>query len=134
MTIPDEKQYEFVTSRVAELATATHSGLKIFLPNYSAIVGGSIGLRLQIKATVPSAYIYLSDALVGLLTLICVIIVYDNLRAWTGYRELLSRLTADTRFPAPKPVQWPSAIIEYSMCGVMVAALALYVIYNPFRI
>jgi hypothetical protein len=65
MTVSDDKQYDFVSSRVSDLANATHGGLKIFLPNFSAIVGGSIGLRLQIKApaAVPAAYVYLSDAL-----------------------------------------------------------------------
>jgi hypothetical protein len=62
------------------------------------------------------------------------VIVYDNLHAWTGYRKLLAKMTADTGFPAPPPVQWPSAIIEYSMCVVMIAAFALFFIFNPFTI
>ena len=132
--ISDDKQYEFVTRRISDLANATHSALKLFLPTFSAILGGSIWLRLQIKDSTPPSYAYLSDALILVLTAQCIVIVYDNHRAWWGYRMLLTKLLATSAHPAPPPVFWPTAIIELSMCLAMLGAGALFVIFNPFNI
>lgn len=130
--ISDEKQHEFITRQIGDLARATHDGLKLFLPMFSAIVGGSIWLRLQSAGKAP--YEYLTDTLVLLLTAVCVAMTVTNLKAWWGYRNKLSEITAKTKFPAPKPVLFPSALIEMIMCVAMVATCALFVIFNPFKL
>jgi fumarate reductase subunit C len=130
--ISDEKQYEFITRQIGDLARATHDGLKLFLPMFSAIVGGSIWLRLQSKEKAP--YEYLTDALVIMLTVVCIAITLTNLKAWWGYRRKLSEITAKTKYPAPKPVLFPSALIEMIMCLAMLATCAIFVFFNPFKL
>jgi hypothetical protein len=130
--VSDEKQYEFITSRISDLSNDTIAGLKLFIPMYSAILGGSIWLKLQLRQqSVPASYKYLSDSLVSLLTLVCIYIVIDNLWAWWKYRNQLCRLTRRSHFPAPPP-HWSSAIIEGVICVAMAIACGMFIWFNPF--
>jgi hypothetical protein len=131
--ISDEKQYDFITSRITDLANATHDSLKLFIPMFSAILGGSIWLRLQIKGEVAATYQTLSDALVLLLTGMCVLIVLYNLWAWWGYRNLLVQITHDSPHPALPP-HWTSAGIEAVLCLAMAIACGIFIAFNPFGI
>ena len=132
--VSTEKQYEFIAGAVNDRARATYDGLKIFLPTFSAIVGGTIWLRHQINTPIPVAYEYLSNVLVLLLTLISTTMVMMNLHSWRGYRKKLTELTAGSDYPAPPPVLFPSAIMEGMMCLAMILACGLFVIFNPFGI
>ena len=132
--ISDEKQYEFIAKRVSDLANATHDGLKLFLPMFSAILGGCFWLRQQINGSPPVSYAYLSDALVVLLTLVCIGIVLDNLHAWWGYRKKIVELTKGTKHEAPPPKWFPTSLIEIGMCLAMATSCGLFVIFNPFQI
>lgn len=132
--VSDEKQYDFITKRINDQANQTFDGIKFFVPTFSAIIGGAIWLRLQPHWTSNPRFILLSDIIVALLTLVCVGMVVDNLRAWRGYRVVLSRITADTNFPVPHPNLWRSARIEALLCTVMVAACVLFCVFNPFKV
>ena len=132
--ISDEKQYDFITKRINDQANQTFDGIKFFVPTFTAIIGGAIWLRLQPHWVASATYVLLSDILVALLTVVCVGMVADNLRAWHGYRERLSDLTADTRFPAPRPNLRRSAMIEALLCVVMIVAFALFCFFNPLRV
>jgi hypothetical protein len=131
--VSEDKQFEFITKRVSELSNATEDGLKLFVPMYSAILGGSIWLRLQLKDAVPPSYRYLSDALILLLTFVCTFIVLDNLRAWWGFRTDLVVITRDSKLPTPMP-HWSAAIIELVLCTAMIGAGIAFVWFNPFII
>jgi hypothetical protein len=132
--ISDEKQYEFITKRIGELSNATEDGLKLFIPMFSAILGGSIWLRFQIKGPAPLEYKYLSNALMSLLTLVCIVIVLDNLRAWWGYRVDLAKLTEGAKHESKPPSIFPSAVIELVLCLAMAIACWMFITYNPFGI
>jgi hypothetical protein len=131
--VSEDKQYEFITNRVSDLSNATEDGLKLFVPMYSAILGGSIWLRLQLKDAVPPSYKYLSDALILLLTFVCIYIVLDNLRAWWWYRQKLAEITSGSKYPATQP-HWSAAIIEVVLCAAMFAAGIAFVLFNPFMV
>lgn len=130
--ISADKHFEFIASRVNQTSNDTEAGVKLFIPLYSAILAGSIWLRLQLKGVVvPPSYEYLSNGLVVLLTLVCIYIEYDNCRAWWGYRAELAKMTAGTEFPAPEP-KLSSCVIEGVLCFAMAAACILFWIFNPF--
>lgn len=128
--ISDEKIFDFAAMRANQTSNDTDSGLKMFIPMYSAILAGSIWLTDKLENAVPMNYRYLADALVILLTLVCSYTVLDNLRAWWGYREQLCELTRDSGHPIPPPT-WKSAIMEFVLCVGMICACLMYVWFNP---
>lgn len=138
--ISDEKQYEFVTSQVAardQKAADVH--FKFFVQWFSAIVGGAMWLSMQpdIQPTARPIYRTLSDALIILLTIISIILVIDNFRAWRGYRTTHSKLvgkdeTGNYRVPLPKV--FPAAITEATVVACMIAVCVLFFWFNPFAI
>jgi hypothetical protein len=79
--VSDDKQYEFLTKRLADLSKATQDGLRVFMPTFSAIVGGAIWLRMQAKEPLPT-YQFLSNWLVIILTVLCILLVVYNLVIW----------------------------------------------------
>jgi uncharacterized protein (DUF58 family) len=131
--VTDDKQYEFITSRITDLSNATEDGLKLFVPMFSAILGGSIWLRLQIQGAAPPSYQFLSNWLMVLLTAVCIFLVLYNLWAWWGYRNQLVKITRSLRHPAPPP-RWASAIIEAVLCAAMAIACGIFIAFNPFGI
>lgn len=127
--ITQEQQYQFITSRISALADATYDGFKLFVTMFSAILGGTFWLRLQLKGSPPSSYVWLSDALIFLVAVVCIAIVWDNFCAWRGYRmKLLEYVDA----PAPRTF-WRSRI-EFFLCLMMAVAAVLFAVFNPFRI
>ena len=129
--ISEEKIFDFLAMRANQTSNDTEAGLKLFIPMYSAILGGSIWLSDKLGRKAPLEYKYLSDALVILLAIVCIYIVLDNLRAWWGYRVWLSEMTKESNFPLQRP-RWSSAVIEFVLCAGMVGACFMYTQFNPF--
>ena len=68
-----DKQFEFISGEISKLADGTEDGVKLFIPLYAAIFGGSVWLRLQLKDhPIPPSYSFISNALVALLTALCI--------------------------------------------------------------
>lgn len=128
--VHDDKIFEFVAMRANATSNDTDTGLKLFIPMYSAILAGSIWLVDKLGNSVPANYVYLSDSLMALLSLVCCYIVLDNLRAWWGYRTQLSALTKNSRYRIPRPT-YISSIMEFVLCAGMVGAAVMYVCFNP---
>lgn len=131
--ISDEKIFDFVAMRANQTSNDTDTGLKLFFPMYSAILGGSIWLTDKLEDSVPAKYKYLSDVLVILLTVVCCYIVLDNLRAWWGYRKQLSELTKDSSHQLAGPTR-VGAVMEVVVCLGMIFACAMYVWFNPLGV
>jgi hypothetical protein len=129
--ISDDKIFDYLTTRANQTSNDTEAGLKLFIPMYSAILGGSIWLSDKLEDPIPVRYRYLSNALVALLTIVCIYVVLDNLRAWWGYRVQLAEITKESKYPLPPP-QWHAAVIEVVLCLGMLGACAMYVWFNPF--
>jgi hypothetical protein len=129
-----DKQFDFVSGEVSKLADGTEDGVKLFIPMYAAIFGGSVWLRLQLKDhPIPASYSFISNVLVGLLAALCIFMTLYNLWAWWGYRVELSRITAASDFPVPRP-SLSSAIIEAGLVEAMWAACAVFWWNNPFEL
>jgi hypothetical protein len=126
-----DRQFEFVSGEVSKLAEGTEDGVKLFVPMYAAIWGGSVWLRLQIKTAIPLSYTLVSDVLVALLTGLCIFMTLYNLIAWWGYREELCKMTSNTDHPVPPP-HLKSAFIEFGLCTAMLIGCAVFWCNNPF--
>jgi hypothetical protein len=127
-----DKQFDFVSGEVSKLADGTEDGVKLFVPMYAAIWGGSVWLRLQMKGeTVPTSYAFVSDVLVGLLTALCIFMTLYNLVAWWGYRQELCGMTSNTDHPVPLP-HLKSAFIEFGLCTAMLFGCVIFCCKNPF--
>lgn len=44
--------FQFVASRIHQTANDTEAGIKLFIPMFSAILGGCIWLRLQLRGII----------------------------------------------------------------------------------
>jgi hypothetical protein len=129
--ISDEKIFDYFASRATQTANDTGWGLKLFLPIYSAILGGSIWLSIQLTETIPPSYKYVSDTLMILLTLVCVCADLDNLRAWYISRRSLAQMTAHSDCPIPSPGK-VFLTIDVLLCLGMLVACGMFVCFNPF--
>jgi hypothetical protein len=133
MPVSIDEQFKFVSAHVASLAGATEDGVRLFIPMFAAILGGSVWLRLQSRIPIPHSYVILSDLLVWLLGALCILMTVYNLWAWVGYRKVLSEMTADTDYPVQQP-HWSSALIEMVIVAAIYAACAIFVFNNPLEI
>ncbi len=131
--IEDKQQYDFFTDQITRKGVATYDAFKLFLQMFSAIVGGSIWLRLQIDGEAPLSYEYLSDALVVLLALVGVVLVIDNARSWWRYRVRLVEIVGDSAHRVPPP-KWDSVIAQFLMSVAMIAVTVMFVAFNPFKV
>ena len=130
--VSNEKLFDYFVSRSTQTANDTGWGFKLFLPIYSAILGGSIWLSIQLTETIPPSYKYVSDTLIILLTLVCAYADLDNLRAWYINRKSLAQMTAKADHPIPMP-KISLMTIDVLLCVGMLVACAMFVWFNPFN-
>jgi hypothetical protein len=127
--VSEEKQYEFVSEQVRYFNEKIIESFNFFIKVFSAVAGGSIWLSMQKDyAGKFSSYLTLSNSIVVLITVIAVIRVIENLRAWHGYRNAQCRL--DFRIPTPRPFR--ASVLEALMVVGMITAAVLFWVYNPF--
>lgn len=136
--ISDDKQYEFLTSQVQVLNERSVEAFKMFLQTFAAIVGGSIWLSLQpaISHSARSRFTTLSNAAVILLSVVIVVAVVDNVRAWRGYRFAMSRLGGKDESGVDRikpPGTLSTAITEGMMLAGIVAVCTIFCAANPFK-
>jgi hypothetical protein len=118
--VSDDEIFKFFAMRVNQTANDTDAGLKLFLPIFSAVLGGSIWLNNQLSgAPVPFAYVIVSDALIALLTVISCYMVWDNLDAWWIYLQHLTDITRNSTFPVPLPPTKLSGWFDYALIIAM---------------
>lgn len=137
--VTDDKQYEFVSGQVRYHNDKIIESLNLFLKLFSAIVGGSIWLSLQpgITPTKMTAYIGVSDVLVIALAAFSSLLIFENLRAWRGYRNAQHRLggidqEGNPNIPAPRIIR--ASVSEGAMILTMVSAACLFWRFNPFTL
>ena len=75
---------------------------------------------------------YVSDALVLLVLVVTVIMIYQALRGWWGYRKALSKFDCGN-YPVPPPRIW-AFLAEAFMLVAMVLVAVIFVRFNPFAI
>jgi TRAP-type C4-dicarboxylate transport system permease small subunit len=134
-----DEEYKFVSEQTRYHNEKIIEALNLFIRLFSAIVGGSIWLSTQAHipdAKIPSL-VWLSDTTVILLTGLCCILVYENLRAWHGYRRAQSRLGSidESGIPRiPPPRRLHASRTETAMIGFMILAAILFCRFNPFTL
>ena len=128
MSSQEDKEHDFVRARIVQFGQRTYGWFKTFIQTYSAIVGGSVWLRLKFKEPAPIEYAHLSSALVFLLFLISLVIIIDSHISWCGYRDRLYVLE-----PKVGPRKFKSLITPTLMLFVMAVATVGFVCFNPFE-
>jgi hypothetical protein len=126
-----------LSNTIRDKSTAMCDGFKLFIQMFSGVVGGSALLRLQYADKVPSAFVWLSDALAILVVVTATIFLLDHYRSWRGYRLALSEVAGkDHRgkriIPPPSFVK--SGWAFSTMILVMALALTGFIFFNPLQI
>jgi hypothetical protein len=132
-----EKHCEFLSANVRDRAEAMRDGFKLYVQLYSAIVGGSLVLRLQYGGQIPSSIVSLSNWLATLVAAATLALVIDAFRAWKGQRTRLSEVAArdeSGKLVIPEPNLWTSGITFAVMVLAIIAGPILFCIFNPLRI
>jgi len=131
-----DKHCELLSSFVRNKSAEIHSGFKLFVQLFSGIVGGSVVLRLQYNGRVPEQFIWLSNALAGLVTITSAIMIITAYYSWYGFRVRMSDIAGldldnHPRIRRPKPLL--SAKAEFVMLFVMVIAFVGFMVFNPLE-
>jgi hypothetical protein len=131
-----EKEFDNVAKQLSECNARIMDSFKLYIQVVSAIIGGSIYLSLQQHDKLKNAqYAALSDCLVALVTLVAIVMIYENLREWHGYRKAQSRLSGvdDNGAPyIPGPRGFQASRVESALMLAMVATALLFWWFNPF--
>jgi hypothetical protein len=112
-----------------------HDAFRQFLQFYSAILGGSLLLKLQYRANDVQPLAGYLDALLILAAAVATIVMSENARAWRGYRIRLHELAGrdmDGNDIIPKPKGRASGIAYVFGVTVWIASLGL-IYFNPLR-
>jgi hypothetical protein len=127
--VSKDKEFEYVTSQIIKHVERSVDAFKMFAQLFSAIVGGSIFLSTQpgISSEATKTYSHLSEGLVILVTFIASIMIFEDYRAWFGFRTAQSKLVPDV----PKP-RLRSTISGVVMIVCMIVGCGLFWWFNPF--
>jgi hypothetical protein len=128
-----DKHCEMLTDQIRDRNKHIMNAFKLYVQMFSAIVGGSVALRLQSAGKVPVSFSWLVDALALLVFLITAVIISDNVRGWHEYRQRLSEIAGRDRNHnpiVPLPTLWKSKRVEVGMIGVMAISLVAFWLFN----
>jgi hypothetical protein len=132
----DTQHYIYVCSQVRYFVERIHASFEFFVKLYSAVLGGTIWLSVQpgITAEKSTKFLVTSNALVIGLTLLSCFKLWDNVRAWRGYRHAQVKLTGLDEHGHPKtppPKNWPTHFEQIVVTAAMIGAAILYCVFNP---
>jgi hypothetical protein len=127
--VSKDKEFEYVTSQIIRHVERSVDAFKMFAQLISAIVGGSIWLSTQSNVHSESIKTYgtLSNILVTLVTVIASVMIFEDYRAWWGFRSAQSKLAPHV----PRP-RWRAVATGGVMILCMVVGCVLFWCFNPF--
>jgi hypothetical protein len=131
-----DKHCEMLTAHIRDRSAAITEGFKLFIQMFSAVVGGALLLRLQYPKIAP-CFALLADALTGLIFVMGVVIILENVRSWYEYRKVLSDVAGNDESGKriiPGPLPWKAVRIETVMITVMIIAWLAFCWFNPLRL
>jgi hypothetical protein len=136
--ISPDTEFNNVSTHVRYLNEKMIEAFKLFVSLFSAIVGGSIWLSAgEMPAETRNNYYWLSNVLVGLLTIVTVVMIAEYLRSWHQYRHAMSRLggldsNGEPKIPPPRTVR--ASVVEACMMITALILAVLFWYYNPFTL
>lgn len=132
--VSPEKQFEHVTARIRQHEENRLAAFRLFIQNFSAILGGSIYLAMDRKFGVEAsfAFTYLSMTAVGVLTIVASLMIVANYATWWGYRKAQTVLL-DGKIPGPEQSTF-QRLIEIPMIIAMFIACGTFWAFNPFTL
>jgi len=118
-----------LSNAIRDKSAAMYDGSKLFIQMFSAVVGGSVLLRLQNPKDIPPAFVWLSNCLVVLVATTSAWIIVDHYRSWRGYRRAQSKVAGAVPGP-PTSSAWTLAVMLF----VMAIALFGFIEFNTFSL
>jgi hypothetical protein len=85
-TLSVDQHCGMLTDHIRDRSKAIMDGFKLYVQMFSAIVRGTIVLRLQYPK-IPPSFANLADALTGLIFLMGMVIIWENIRSWYQLRK-----------------------------------------------
>jgi hypothetical protein len=129
MKIPEDKQYENLTTHLRYLNEKIIQSFNLFVKLATAIVGGVFFLNWKLvpgclqRAKLHNA----ASGLFVLVSLSMIFLILRNLLAWRGYRKELSRQYPD--IVLTKGCHW--WISEAVMCFLIAVSCIGFLVFNP---
>lgn len=129
MEIPLEKQYEFLTSHLRYINDKIYQSFTFFIKIATTVIGGVFLLHWKLPLEDPkrNSLSTATDLLFILISLSMLLIIWNNLRSWRGYRKVLSEKYPEIP-PNKSKLRW---ITEITMSLVIVLSCVGFLIYNP---
>jgi hypothetical protein len=127
-----DKDFEVVSGRVEYFHRKISESFDFWIRTFSAIVGGSIllGIDPHFPHERVGNYVILSNSIVGLMGLVTMALIAENLRAWRGYRWAQTQLKSSV--PPPRHLSQCGA--EWAMFGCVGVSTALFCYFNLFQL
>ena len=129
MDVPNEKQYENLTSHLRYLNDKIMDAFSRFITLGTAIIGGVfyVHVNLDLKDPRRIALGLPASAAMMLVGLGTIILIITNLFAWRAYRKRLSE--EYPLIPLPSSINW--WIAEVTMCLLIVVTCVAFYFLNP---
>ena len=115
---------EMLMAQIRDRTAGITEGFKLFVQMFSTVVGGSVVLHLQYPNIAPS-FALLADALTGLILVMGIVIIWENIRSWRDLRKRLSEIAGNDhsgKRVVPDPILWKAMISPWIMIAVMAIA------------
>jgi hypothetical protein len=121
---------------MCERVTSIYDGFKSYVTLISALIGGSVALRLQFSDRIVPSYAYAADAIAVLLWIVATITIADNYRSWWKLRIRYSEVAGVDeagKLIVPRPAFWSSVKVQATMLAVITVTLGMFLLFNPLR-
>ena len=127
---------ELLVDQIRDKISHILEGFKLYAQLFSAIVAGSVTLKLQYAGQNVSQYARLADALVTLVGVVSAVIIIDNIRSWKLLRDRLSELAGideEGKLVVPPPRIMTSIKAQGLMLIIILITTAGFWCFNPLR-
>jgi len=131
MNIPEEKQYEYLTSHLEYLNEKILESFALFIKLATAIIGGVFLLHWKLEENKLSgaSFVNMSNMLFWVVGISIIFLIFNNLLAWRAYRKTLSE--EYPRIKLPNCFRW--WISEVVMGLLILTTCILFSCYNPLK-
>ena len=133
----EEEHYKFITTQIIRRDHLAIEYLKTYVQFFTAIVAGSVWLRTHAEHPIKlylKKYTFLSNAMVLIAAALTIVLVFNNLRSWYGYRQAQAVIATDSnKFFVPTPKRSTIYYMESVVVISVVLSSIAFVYANPFH-